>query len=38
MSKNLPVNAFRWENDLSRFNEDFIKNCNKNSAIGYFLK
>ena len=25
MSKKLPVNGFKWENDLSRFNEDFIK-------------
>ena len=36
ISKNLPVNDFKWENDTSRFNEDFIKNYNKNSAIGYF--
>ena len=25
MSKKLPVNGFKWENDLSRFNEGFIK-------------
>ena len=25
MSKKLPVNGFEWENDLSRFNERFIK-------------
>ena len=25
MSKKLHVNGFKWENDLSRFNEDFIK-------------
>ena len=25
MSKKLPVNGFKSENDLSRFNEDFIK-------------
>ena len=25
MSQKLPVNGFKWENDLSRFNEDFIK-------------
>ena len=25
MSKKLPVNGFKWENDLSRFNENFIK-------------
>ena len=26
MSKKLPVNGFKWEDDLSRFNENFIKN------------
>ena len=26
MSKKLPVNGFKWENDLSRFNENFMKN------------
>ena len=25
MSKKLPVNGFKWENDLSRFNKNFIK-------------
>ena len=25
MSQKLPVNGFKWENDLSRFNENFIK-------------
>ena len=38
MSQNLPVNGFKWENDLSRFNEDFIKNYNENSDVGYFLE
>ena len=38
MSKKLPVNGFKWENDLSRFNEDFIKNYNENSDVGYFLE
>ena len=28
MSQKLPVNGFKWENDLSRFNERFIKNYN----------
>ena len=28
MSKKLPANGFKWENDLSRFNENFIKNYN----------
>ena len=34
MSQKLPVNGFKWENDLSRFNENFIKNYNENSDIG----
>ena len=38
MSQKLPVNGFKWENDLSRFNEDFIKNYNENNDIGYFLE
>ena len=38
MSKQLPANGFKSENDLSRFNEDFIKNYNENSNIWYFLE
>ena len=38
MSKKLPVNGFKWENNLSKFNENFIKNFNKNSDVGYFLE
>ena len=38
MSEKLPVNGFKWINDLSRFNEDFIKNYNENSDIVIFLK
>ena len=38
MSQRLPVKGFKWENDLSRFNEDFIKNYNENSDAGYFLE
>ena len=37
MSQKLPVNDFKWENDLSRFNEAFMKNYNENSDVGYFL-
>ena len=33
MSKKLPVNGIKWENDLSRFNEN-----NENSDVGYFLE
>ena len=38
MSQNLPVNNFEWIEDTSQFNEDFIKNCNKESNEGYFLE
>ena len=40
MPKKLPVNGFKWENDLSRFNENLIMKIptNENSDIGYFLK
>ena len=38
MSQKLPVSGFKWVNDLSKFNEDFIKNQNKNSNKGYFLE
>ena len=38
MSQELRVNGFKWVEKLSKFNEIFIKNFNKNSDIGYFLK
>ena len=38
MSKKLPANGFKWENDVSRFNENFIKNYNEDSDVGYFLE
>ena len=38
MSKKLPANGFKLENDLSRFNENLIKNYNENSDVGYFLE
>ena len=38
MSKQWPVNGFKCENDLSRFNENFIKNYDENSDVGYFLE
>ena len=34
MSQKLPINGCNWVNDLSRFNENFIKNYNENSDIG----
>ena len=39
MSRKLPVNGFMWYNDhLSDFNEEFIKDYNENSDEGYFLE
>ena len=37
MFQKLPVNGFKWEDDLSRFNEIFIKSYNENNNKGYFL-
>ena len=31
MSQNLPVNAFKWVEELSQFNKDFITNYDENS-------
>ena len=36
MSQNLPVNGFKWVEDLSEFDESFIKNYNEESDEGYF--
>ena len=38
MSQKLPVNGFKWENNLSKFSEIFIRNYNENSDKGYFLE
>ena len=38
MSQKLPVYGIEWVNDLSEFNEDFIKNYDKNGDVGYFLE
>ena len=40
MSQKLPVNDFKWVKieELSKFNEDFIKNYYENGNIGYFLE
>ena len=34
----LPVNNFKWVEDTSRINEEFIKNYNENSNKGYILE
>ena len=40
MSQKLPVGGFKWieEAGLSKFDENFIKNYNENSDIGYILE
>ena len=38
MSQKLPVNNFKWVEDTSRINEEFIKNYNENSNKGYILE
>ena len=38
MSEKLPANGFEWVEELSRFNKDFITNCDENINEGYFFK
>ena len=38
VSEKLPVNGFEWVNNLSKFDERFIKNYDENSDKGYFLE
>ena len=38
MSQKLPVNGFKWVEDLSQFKEDFIKKFDDKSDTGYFLE
>ena len=38
MSQNLPKNGFKWAEDLSEFNESFIKSYDENSVEDIFLK
>ena len=40
ISQKFPVNDFKWvkQEELSNFNEDFIKNYDENGNIGYFFK
>ena len=38
MSQKLPENNFKWVEDTSRINEEFIKNYNENSNKGYILE
>ena len=38
MSQKLPVNNFKWVEDISRINEEFIKNYNENNKKGYIFE
>ena len=38
MSQKLPVNNFKWVEDMPRINEEFIKNYNENTSKGYILE
>ena len=38
MFQKLPVNNFKWIEDTSQFNEDFVKNYNEESGKRYFLE
>ena len=38
MSQKLPVDGFKWKKDMLKFNEDFIKNYDKDSDKGYILE
>ena len=38
MSQKLPVNGFKWVNDVTEINEKFIKNYDENNDKGYILE
>ena len=38
MSQKLLLNNIKWVDDISKFNEDFIKSYNDESDEGYFLE
>ena len=38
MSQKLSVNGFKWIDDTSRINEEFIKNYDENNDKGYILE
>ena len=38
MSQKLPINGFKWVEELSQFKEDFIRNYHEDSNKGYFLE
>ena len=38
MSQKLSIGDFIWVENRSKFNEDFVKDCNEDSDKGYFLE
>ena len=38
MIQKLPVEGFKWQKNISKFNEDFIKNYDEDSNKGYILE
>ena len=38
MSQKLPVDDFKWKNNMLKFNKDFIKNYDEDSDKGYILE
>ena len=38
MSQKLPVNGFKWVEDMSRINKEFIKNYDENNDKGYIFE
>ena len=38
MSEKLPVDGFEWVNDISEIDENFTKNYDEDSNVGYFIK
>ena len=38
MSQKLPIDGFKWVENLSKFNESFIKSYDENSNKGYFFE
>ena len=38
MSQKLPVNNFKWIEETSQFNKDFLKSYNEESNEKYFLE
>ena len=38
MSQKLPIDGFKWVENLSKFSEKFVKSYNENSNKGYFLE